>query len=203
VSLANSQLARISAFSEFDTMPHARRSHPLRPFDRHLDETCKTGRRPISRCGVCPRKASTDFESIEETITEFTCIGSNHRRFVRTADASGTRYPLCNRAQTVNSSSFPPCSGETKVSHPVFPKRRRKPGPLGPSKELIDAIVEMKRRNPNWGCPRIAQQITLAFGIPINKDVVRRILGNHYQPGSDSGGPSWLTFIGHMKDCPC
>jgi putative transposase len=78
------------------------------------------------------------------------------------------------------------------------PKRR--PGPKGPSKELIDAIVEMKRRNPNWGCPRIAQQITLAFGIPINKDVVRRILGNHYQPASDSGGPSWLTFIGHMKD---
>jgi hypothetical protein len=44
------QLARTSAFSEFDTMPHARRSHPLRPFHRHLDETCKTGRRPIGRC---------------------------------------------------------------------------------------------------------------------------------------------------------
>ena len=117
------QLARTSAFSEFDTMPHAPRSHPFRSFDRHLDETCKTGRRPIGRCGVCPCKASnTDFESIEKTIKEFTCIGSNQRRFVRTADASRTRYPLCNRAQTVNSSSFPPCSGETKVSHPVFPK---------------------------------------------------------------------------------
>jgi putative transposase len=45
------------------------------------------------------------------------------------------------------------------------PKQRRKRGPKGPSTELIDAIVEMKRRNPNWGCPRIAQQITLAFGI--------------------------------------
>jgi hypothetical protein len=115
-SLANSQLARISAFFEFDTMPHARRSHPFRSFDRHLKETCKTGRRPIDCCRVCPRKASTaDFESIAETITEFTCIGSNHRRFVRTADASRTRCPLCNRAQTVNSSSFPRCSGETKV----------------------------------------------------------------------------------------
>jgi transposase InsO family protein len=58
----------------------------------------------------------------------------------------------------------------------------------------------MKRRNRNWGCPRIAQQIALAFGIGINKDVVRRILSVHYRPGSDSGGPSWLTFIGHMKD---
>ncbi len=33
----------------------------------------------------------------------------------------------------------------------------RRPGPKGPSKELIDAIVEFKRRNPRVGCPRIAQ----------------------------------------------
>jgi hypothetical protein len=26
-------------------------------------------------------------------------------------------------------------------------------------------------RNPNWGCPRIAQQIALAFQIQIDKDV--------------------------------
>ncbi len=36
------------------------------------------------------------------------------------------------------------------------PKRGRRPGPNGPKKELIDAVVEMKRRDPNWGCPRIA-----------------------------------------------
>src|SRR5712671_2247609 len=29
----------------------------------------------------------------------------------------------------------------------------RRPGPKGPSKELIDAIVEFKRRNPRVGCP--------------------------------------------------
>src|SRR5262249_3477725 len=33
----------------------------------------------------------------------------------------------------------------------------RRPGPKGPSKELIDTIVEFKRRNPRIGCPRIAQ----------------------------------------------
>jgi putative transposase len=80
------------------------------------------------------------------------------------------------------------------------PDRRRKPGPKGPSAELVGAVVEMKRRNPNWGCPRIAQQIALAFQIEIDKDVVRRILAHHYRPGLDSGGPSWLTFLGHMKD---
>src|SRR5262245_9034379 len=49
------------------------------------------------------------------------------------------------------------------------PKRGRKPGPKGPSKELIAAVVQTKQRNPTWGCPRIAQQIALAFDIPIDK----------------------------------
>jgi putative transposase len=80
------------------------------------------------------------------------------------------------------------------------PRSRKKPGPKGPGKEVIAAVVEMKQRNPTWGCPRIAQQIALAFDIPINKDVVRRILAAHYQPGPDTSGPSWLTFIGHLKD---
>ncbi len=80
-------------------------------------------------------------------------------------------------------------------------KRRTKPGPKGPASELIRAVVEMKQRNPGWGCPRIAEQIALAFGVPINKDVVRRILAMHYQPPTDGAGPSWLTFLGHMKDC--
>ena len=75
-----------------------------------------------------------------------------------------------------------------------------KTGPKGPSQEAVAAVLEMKRRNPSWGCPRIAQQIALAFGIPINKDVVRRILAVRYRPRPDSDGPSWLTVLGHAKD---
>jgi putative transposase len=82
-------------------------------------------------------------------------------------------------------------------------KRRRKPGPKGPGKELIDAVVATKLRNPCWGCPRIAQQVALAFGLSIDKDMVRRILSTHYRPKPDSGGPSWLTFLGHLKDSLC
>ena len=79
--------------------------------------------------------------------------------------------------------------------------RKGKPGPKGPSQELIEAIVELKRRNTRFGCPRIAQEINKAFGVNIDKDVVRRVLEKHYRPGPDSGhGPSWLTFIGHLKD---
>jgi putative transposase len=79
------------------------------------------------------------------------------------------------------------------------PKRRAKPGPKGPDSNIIQLIVEMKQRNPTWGCPRIAEQVNLAFGTSINKDVVRRILDRHYRPPRD-GGPSWLTFLAQMKD---
>jgi putative transposase len=44
----------------------------------------------------------------------------------------------------------------------------------GPSRELIQAIVEMKRRNPRFGCARIAQQINKAFGIDIDKEACPR-----------------------------
>lgn len=75
-----------------------------------------------------------------------------------------------------------------------------RPGPKGPSKEVIDAIVAMKQRNPRYGCPRIAQQINVAFGLHIDKDIVRRILAQHYRPVPRDNGPSWLTTLGHAKD---
>ena len=61
------------------------------------------------------------------------------------------------------------------------PKNRGKPGPKGPSLELIAAIVEMKRRNPSFGYQRIADQISMAFDIEIDKDVERRVLAKHYR----------------------
>ncbi len=79
-------------------------------------------------------------------------------------------------------------------------RRKRKPGPKGPSTQLIAAIVEMKRRNPKFGCVRIAQQINYAFGIKIDKDVVRRVLATHCRPEPGADGPSWLTLIAHAKD---
>jgi putative transposase len=80
--------------------------------------------------------------------------------------------------------------------------RPHKPGPKGPSAELIAAAIpEMKRRNPGFGCVRIAQQISHAFGLDLDKDIVRRVLAQHYRPdGSDSNGPSWLTLIAQSRD---
>jgi hypothetical protein len=80
------------------------------------------------------------------------------------------------------------------------PRGGQKPGPKGPFKEVIKGIVEMKQRNPRYGCPRIAQQINLAFGLELDKDTVRRVLAVHYKPDPGRRGPSWLTTIGHAQD---
>jgi hypothetical protein len=88
-----------------------------------------------------------------------------------------------------------------KVPHAVLTQSQsQSPGPKGSSAELVHAVVELKQRNPRWGCPRIAEQVTLAFNLAIDKDVVRRILAHHHWPGQSPGGPSWLTFLGHMKE---
>ena len=79
-------------------------------------------------------------------------------------------------------------------------KPRKKPGPKGPDPELVEVVLEFKRRNPRCGCRRIAQQIASIFGIDLDKDEVRRILAAHYQPTSGSDSPSWLTFLGHCQD---
>ena len=79
-------------------------------------------------------------------------------------------------------------------------QNRTKPGPKGPSAALIRAIVDLKRRNPRFGCPRIALIISRTFGITIDQHLVRRVLLKHDTPESRGDGPSWLTFLGQMKD---
>jgi hypothetical protein len=64
-------------------------------------------------------------------------------------------------------------------------KRRGKPGPKGPSQEVIHAIVEMKRRNPRFGYQRIADQINLTFGLSIDKSIVRSSLPAYLSSDND------------------
>ena len=60
----------------------------------------------------------------------------------------------------------------------LFSPARRRTGPKGPSKALVDAIVEMKRRNPMWGCPRIAHRAILAISPRITRlDNLEGLLG--------------------------
>ena len=60
--------------------------------------------------------------------------------------------------------------------------RPKKPGPKGPSADLIRLIVELKSRNPRFGCPRIALIISTTFGVEIDKNVVYRVLSKRKLP---------------------
>src|SRR3954449_4607291 len=75
-----------------------------------------------------------------------------------------------------------------------------KSGPKGPDEALIRAIVELKSRNPRFGCPRIARIISHTFGLDVDKNLVYRVLAKHYRPTPRGTGPSWLSFIGHTTD---
>ena len=77
---------------------------------------------------------------------------------------------------------------------------KTKPGPKGPSPGLVRAICELKARNSQFGCPKIALQLAKTFGLDLDKDVVRRVLAAHYRPERRDHGPSWLTLLGHTKD---
>jgi hypothetical protein len=57
---------------------------------------------------------------------------------------------------------------ETKIPASPLVESQRQTWPARTFKELVDTVVEMKRRNPNYGCPRIAQQINLVFGTTID-----------------------------------
>ncbi len=87
-----------------------------------------------------------------------------------------------------------------KYRHLYSNKTRKKPGRKPPSQALIDLVLEMKRRNPNYGYRRIAMQIFQSFGIKISCFTVGRILRKYKKSPPRGSGPSWLTFIGHMKD---
>ena len=78
--------------------------------------------------------------------------------------------------------------------------RPKKPGPKGPSESLIRAIVELKSRNPRFGCPRIARIISQTFGVDIDKNIVHRVLAKRSRPAPGGTGPSWLSFVGHTTD---
>jgi len=87
-----------------------------------------------------------------------------------------------------------------KYSRLYSNKAKKKPGRKGQDQALIDLVIEMKAHNPSFGYGRIAMQIFEAFGIEISRFTVGRILRKNKHKLPPGGGPSWLTFIGHMKD---
>src|SRR6516165_1952427 len=182
-------------------MPACRHPRRSRSFDRHHRSAYKTGWPSCRRRGIGAHSASTPHpESQSEPSSQPARFRSHDRRFMHPSHDPSRRLRCAIVLKPSTLLHFHHVLTKRKYHMLFSSKRRGRPGPKGPAQELIDAVVEMKRRNPTWGCPRIAQQITLAFGVDIDKDVVRRILGKHYGLESGSGGPSWLTFLGQAKD---
>ena len=136
------------------------------------------------------RERAPNLRPMDRVIAGFCTLFIHPGRLVRAAVVLKTSTLLSFHAALV----------QRKYQRLFSPKRRGRPGPKGPSPELIAAIVETKRRNPSWGCRRIAQQLCFVFGLEIDKDVVRRVLARHYRPDPGACGPSWLTILGHTKD---
>jgi transposase InsO family protein len=136
------------------------------------------------------RQRAPNLSTQDRTLLGFWTLFLNPRRIVRAAIIITPSTLL----------SFHNALKKRKYRLLYSPSGGGKLGPKGPSREIIEAIVAMKRRNPRYGCPRIAQQINLAFGLALDKDTVRRVLAVHFKPDPNNRGPSWLTTIGHTKD---
>lgn len=91
-----------------------------------------------------------------------------HRRPVRAHDSPDglLRTAIVLKPSTLL--SFHRALVQRKYRRLFTPRLRGTAGPKGPSPELVDAILEMKRRNPRFGYQRVAQQLALAFGIEID-----------------------------------
>lgn len=137
-----------------------------------------------------PRRRAPNLRFSDRLLFALSSLFLSPRRLVNTVILIKPSTILrCHRALT-----------KLKFKWLYSPGRRRKPGPKGPGQELIQAIIEIKRRNLHLGCPKIAQQLAKSFGIELDKDVVRRVLATHYRPDAQASGTSWLTLLGHAKD---
>jgi putative transposase len=87
-----------------------------------------------------------------------------------------------------------------KYSRLYSNKTKKIPGRKPQDQAIIDLVIEMNKRNPSFGYGRISMQIFEAFGTPISRFTVGRILRKNKDKLPSGDGPSWLTFIGHMKD---
>ena len=72
----------------------------------------------------------------------------------------------------------------------LYGKSQKKRGPKGFGREVTQAVLEIKKKNPSYACPRIAMLVYEKFGIKISEHTVRRILRKNYKP-KPGDGPSW------------
>jgi transposase InsO family protein len=174
---------------------------PFHPPNRRLDPVVPTWRCPLPRCRVpSAQTPAPDRKSLPATIAHSILVGPHPCRLDGALDPSYSSSPCRDCTEAFSPASPSQSHEQAKVPHAVLTESPSEARPERSDRRSHSCGRRNEATQPNWGSPRIAQQIALAFHIQIDKDVVRRILARHYRPGQDSDGPSWLTFLGHMKD---
>jgi hypothetical protein len=134
------------------------------PFHRHLGSVARSWRRPFPSRGVpSPQAPTLDRESLP-TILQSLRVGPHSCRLDGTLGATNSSATFRNCTEAFDTASLHKAMGKRKYCMLFFPNRHRKPGPKGPSAELVHAVVEMKQRNPNWGLS--ANRTTDRLGVP-------------------------------------
>ena len=130
------------------------------------------------------RRRAPNLRVLDRLIAGFCSLWIKPKRLLRSAIALKPSTLL----------NFHRALGQRKYRLLFSPKCRAKPGPKRPDQDLIRAVVDMKQRNSTWGCPRIAEQMALAFDVSINKDVVR-LPPNENSQSNRYGEPAFQADI--------
>ncbi len=132
------------------------------------------------------RRRAPDLSPLDRVLFSFWSLFLNPHNFQRAAVIIRPSTPLTFHGLPIN----------RKYRLLFSSGSKGKPGPKGPSPELIQAIIERKQRNPRFGCLGIAQQIYKAFSVDINNSnsvhynpagTARQeaiLAGGHRRPGS-------------------
>src|SRR5215510_14458600 len=155
----------------------ARLARPVRSFDRYRGPTGKTGWPSCRRRRIRAHSPSNPHPESRPEASPNLRVSDRIIAGLCTLLLHSSRVLRCGIALKLSTLRlFHHLLTKRKYRMLFSSERGRRPGPKGPAKELIDAVVAMKGRNPTWGCPRIAQQITWL--------ILEPIFEADFQPGS-------------------
>jgi len=157
-------------------LPAISLTHNYRQAERARGQPCCHRREPVT-------EATTDHsQQVPPAGAESNHPGSHRSRITIPIPESTTLSQVSNHHQAIHPARYSQSVEETQVSPLYSPRGGRKPGPKGPSKEVIKAIVEMKQRNTrglqtNWKTSsRISGTITTSIGVTPVETVPLRFL---------------------------
>jgi putative transposase len=108
-------------------------------------------------------------------------------------------FAFCHRSEAHHFAVFPQCAEKTKVPIAVLAKVPTQTGAKGTGEGTHRRRCGDETTESQLGLSPDCPAVALAFGIEIDKDVVRRILSIHYHLDSNSQVRPGC-FLGHAKD---